>query len=55
MTFEEWMKIVDLFVYRLAGVSVYDLPDQTFMIWFKDGVKPSTAAKRALRDAGWRR
>jgi hypothetical protein len=53
MTFEQWMKAVDLSVWRIAGVSVHDLPDCPFRRWWNDGVKASIAAKRALKRAGF--
>jgi hypothetical protein len=53
MTFEQWMRAVDNAVSRIAMVSVYDLPDCDFRSWYEDGVKPVTAARRALRSAGW--
>jgi len=50
-TFEEWMKRVDKFVgYR--GLSVYDLPDRRYDIWYANRVRPIRAANRALKNAG---
>lgn len=52
--FAKWLRAVDTVCCLIAGVSVHDLPDCLFRDWFEDGVKPSTAARRALRDAGWK-
>jgi hypothetical protein len=53
MTFDTWMNKVDAFCWRLAGCSAYDLPDCPYGVWYDDGVKPLTAARKALRRAGW--
>jgi hypothetical protein len=52
MTFDQWMRDVDQAVSRLAYLSVYDLTDQPFADWFEAGVRPLTAAKRAIRNNG---
>lgn len=51
VSFEKWMKTVDMLVRSLAGFSVHDLPDCCFADWYEDGVKPLTAAKRAIKAA----
>lgn len=50
-TFDEWMKRVDIILYRTRGVSVYDLPDCTFRDWYDARVRPIRAANKALRNA----
>jgi hypothetical protein len=50
MTFEEWFYQVDVAVDNATGCSVHDLPDMDYMSMFEDGVKPSAAAKRAIRN-----
>jgi hypothetical protein len=54
MQFAEWMRRVDEAVEAEVGLSVHDLEDASFADWFEDGVRPATAAKRALRASGWR-
>ena len=49
MTFEDWMKQVDKEVNKLCGMSYLDLPDCAYSQWHEDGVKPASAAKRAMR------
>ena len=49
-----WMEAVDRACYRIAGISVYDLDDCPTRVWFDEGVKPITAARRALKRAGYR-
>ena len=53
MDFKTWMHAVDVAVEHRAGVSVHDLPDCCFRDWYEDDTPPVTAAKRALRDAGF--
>ena len=52
--FDRWMSAVDIHCYRIAGLSVYDLPDCLFADWHKRGMAPLTAARRALKRAGYR-
>ena len=50
-TFERWMKLVDLYVSSMIGLSVYDLPDCCFGDWYEDGMSPKSAARKAVRSA----
>lgn len=50
-----WENAVDEAVYRIAGVSLYDLPDVDLWSWWEDGYGPSSAARKALRNAGYGR
>lgn len=54
-TFDEWMEEVNEEVSKALGLGLdaYDLTDQPYYDWWEDGVRPKTAAKRALRDNGW--
>ena len=52
LTFDEWMKIVDRYVWALAGCSVHDLSDYCFADAYEDGRRPATVAKAAIRNAG---
>lgn len=49
--FDQWMQAVDGEVYRIAGVSVWDLPDCPFADWFGE-LSAKQAARKALLDAG---
>ena len=53
VTFGQWFLAVDRLVYKMTGCSVHDLPDECFMDWYQAGVRPFTAAKRAIRNSGW--
>ena len=53
MEFRAWMREVDRAVEAKAGLSVYDLEDAAFADWHEDGVRPATAARRALRNSGF--
>lgn len=50
--FAAWMRKVDLAVAKRTGLSVMDLPDLDFASLFEDGVSPSRAAAKAIREAG---
>ena len=49
--FETWLEQVNGYMARLCGMSAYDLPDWNYRDAYDDGVKPTTAAKRAIRAA----
>ena len=50
-TFEKWMDRVDACVWEGVGVSVHDLPDCDFRIWYEERLRPIRAADRAIRRA----
>ena len=51
-TFDQWMGRVDALMYRVVGLSVYDLPDCDFYTWYNDErLRPIRAANRALKGA----
>jgi len=52
LTFSQWMKEVDEACWCKAGLSVHDLGDCRFADWYDDGVRPATAARRALKASG---
>jgi len=52
-TWEEWKAQVNREVSNIAGLDADDLADQPYYDWYEDGVRPKTAAKRALKDNGW--
>lgn len=51
-TFEEWMAQVNREVSNIIGLDADDLADQPYYDWYEDGVRPKTAAKRAIKDNG---
>jgi hypothetical protein len=50
-SFEVWMRAVDAELDRLHGVSHLDLSDVPYRDWFDDGVRASTAARRAAKNS----
>lgn len=48
-TFEQWMKEVDTNIKKGVGLCHLDLPDCPYADWYSDGVRPTTAAKRAIK------
>ena len=50
-SFEDWMRAVDRAVSSKIGLSVYDLPDCCYRDWYDDGVRPASAASRAIKNA----
>lgn len=42
MSFEEWMREVNLLCWRWWGMSIYDLPDMSFRDAFDDGLSPES-------------
>lgn len=51
--FDKWMQDVDRAVYRIAGLSAYDLADFDFADDYADGMTPDQAARRALKRKGF--
>lgn len=49
--FKCWLRQMDEFVWQTVGCSIDDLPDVCLHDWFDDGMKPKTAAVRAIRNA----
>lgn len=52
LTYETWLKHVDLECWRRGGMSVGDLPDVNYREMFNNRVSPKSAACRALKNAG---
>ena len=50
-SFEEWKRQVDNILSDRTGMSSDDLPDSPYRDWYDDGVKPSGAASRAIKNA----
>ncbi len=45
------MAQVNACVDAICGMTADDLPDVCYRDWYDDGVKPSSAARRAIRSA----
>ncbi len=52
LTFEAWMAMVNKIVSAVIIVDTSDLPDMPYSQWYEEGVRTTTAAKRAIREAG---
>lgn len=52
-TFAEWIKEVDKILIRDSGLSSNEMDDSPYSIWYQEGMRPTTAAKKALKNAGW--
>lgn len=55
--YESWLQLVDAYVSRLAtGFNHDDLDDMPWWRWHQEGVRPQTAAARAIKwsRAGYR-
>lgn len=50
-SFDSWMSTVDAIVTARMDYSVHDLPDCLYADWYAAGVKPATAASRAIKAA----
>ena len=50
-SFEAWMFKVNRSVEMRIGVSIYDLPDQTYRAWYDDDVTPREAATMVIEEA----
>lgn len=53
-TFERWAMLVDDEIERIAGVTSSDLEDCAYRDWYNRGVTPEKAAKKALRNSGFK-
>jgi len=53
MTYKQWMKQVNDAMESIAGLAAEDLPDYLYADDYASHTRPVTAAKRALKDAGW--
>ena len=51
ITFEQWKKQVDKNISVFCGLTSDDLADCCYMQWYEDGVKPLSAAKRAIKNS----
>jgi len=51
--FREWLKDVDCEILRQTGIGLFDLPDQTWALWFEEGYGPEEAAILALEASSY--
>lgn len=51
MDFDAWMSKVNAEVDKLSGMRADDLPDVAYRDWYDDGLAPSRAARRAIKNA----
>jgi len=51
MTFEQWKNEVNKNISAICGMVSDDLPDCCYLDWYQDGVKPASAAKRAIKNS----
>ena len=49
---DAYRRAVDEECWRLAGLSINDLPDVPLVEWYDDDVSASSAARKAIRRAG---
>ena len=52
--FQVWMAKVNALIESTVGLGADDMADVAYHDWYENGVKPETAAKRALKANGWR-
>lgn len=55
MTFEAWMRAVDIAVSEKVGLGVDDLPDICYRDMYDDGVSVKSAATAAIREIRYAR
>jgi len=48
MTYEEWIKAVNVSLVKYCGMGADWLPDYCYLSDYNDGISPSRAAKRAI-------
>ena len=53
MTYQEWMKSVDLIVERTCGLTMDMLPDWLSRDAYEDGLSPEEGAEICLEESGF--
>lgn len=53
LTFENWMKTLNVLCESRVGLSIYDLPDQQFDSLFEDEFTPQDALEYILEEEGY--
>jgi hypothetical protein len=51
LSFDQWRRKVNAYVWQLAGCGLDDLPDCCLADWYDEGTSASVAARRAIRYA----
>jgi hypothetical protein len=51
--YENWKWRVNNAIVKTTGLGADDIDDWDYYSAFQDGMKPETAARKALRAAGW--
>lgn len=51
LAFEEWRRQADAVCWQRVGCGLDDLPDMPLRDWYDEGVRPGSAAVRAIRNA----
>ena len=52
LTYEQWKRQVDNVLLVLVGLESECLPDVDYSAWYRQGVSPTAAAKRAIKIGG---
>lgn len=53
LTYNQWMKRCDLLLSSICGLTHEDLPDQTWRLWYEDGLSPGEACDYCLDDCSF--
>lgn len=51
--FAEWLRKVTQLVEAVSGLSIFDLPDQPYGVWYETETSPARAARAALLASGY--
>lgn len=49
LSFDDWLKRVDMAICGKLGIGLADLPDCCYADWYEDGITPSQAARLAVK------
>lgn len=53
ISFDKWMRTVDEILIKQCGLPSDDLPDQTWALWFEDGLTPRNAVEACLDECSF--
>lgn len=51
MSFEEWKRLVNVYLESMIGLDSDSLPDAPYFRWYGEGLNPHKAARRAIARA----
>lgn len=51
--YQQWLNAVNLALESIAGIGMYDLPDQPFQDWYESEMTPQEAARIMLEEEGF--